>query len=219
MFRCRKRRVSVKRGAETLSPTSASATSQKRFEPSVGAMPAASAVALARLAWSSKSRRRASFSSDDAPIVFFARGTMARSSIEPRFARPCWAWAMTEPATSVATTSVSRRSSRLIRRDRRGFARSRSIHPLKMADGEEMRASAVTFWPAEDRDDAGATLVFFADLERPKRRRSRTATISGSTDGHPPPPGPPPAICAPFSMRRTPGAATVLDSNAALNWK
>ncbi|MES1156333.1 MAG: ATP-binding protein [Alphaproteobacteria bacterium] len=147
---------------------------------------------------------------DDAPIGFIAaRGD--GSIVYMNRALRAVLGVGDDPALLKVRDVMKDDPAKLTRRDRRGFGPTRSRITLRGQDGADMLASALTFWPADDKEDAARTLVFFAENESPDAELElRTATGGGDSM----------FAQAPFGAAvldvADPAAATLIDSNAAL---
>jgi two-component system cell cycle sensor histidine kinase/response regulator CckA len=148
---------------------------------------------------------------DDSPVGFFAARADGQLIYMNRSLRAVLGLG-DDPQLLRVKDMIKEDASRLIRRDRRGFGPSRAKVTLKGIDGQETQASVLSFTPVDDIDGAVRGLVFFSDAESPEATNAaRTADVT-SADGV--------FAQAPFGVAVLdgidPGAAALLDSNAAL---
>ncbi|MDZ4775635.1 MAG: ATP-binding protein [Alphaproteobacteria bacterium] len=99
---------------------------------------------------------------------------------------------------------------RVLRRDRKSDEAQRTPVTLKTRDGREVRASALSIWPAGDADGATRTFIFFEAVL--PASESRAPVSAGAVDSF--------FANAPFGAAlldgSDPALSAVLDSNAAL---
>jgi two-component system cell cycle sensor histidine kinase/response regulator CckA len=146
---------------------------------------------------------------DDAPMGFFAARADGQILYMNRELRAVLGIG-DDPAQVRVKDILKEDPSRLLRRDRRGFAPSRVRITLKGRDGRDTQASAMTFWAGDEGDDAARTLIFFNDLDADEAATPRNADTGA--DGV--------FANAPFGAAvldgMDPAACTMLDSNPAL---
>ncbi|MBL8557626.1 MAG: response regulator [Hyphomonadaceae bacterium] len=98
---------------------------------------------------------------------------------------------------------------RVLRRDRKSDEAQRAPVTLKTRDGREVRASAMSIWPAGDADGATRTFIFF---DATATQEVRAPAAAGAVDSF--------FANAPFGAAlldgSDPALSAVLDSNAAL---